>query len=322
MATSQNQRLQTCSYHKYGHCKQGLECDKYHSKKVCKDLNCDVKSCYDRHPRPCTFYGLGVCKFSKDCSFSHTKVEDINSLRKEVSDFRLKYCSAIQQVLTQDKIINVLREQVNNLQGEVMNILKNLCELESHTCTEPSYKDKELKIKSKVEVQMDVDDVENLKASQNVSSLREVTWDEGEDEAYKELLLFEKVIAKKVGDELKDIRKNLKKRNMDESKGRMGKLGVWLNEKGIEVEKMAEKDLNHKEKFEDDGDFKEMLTEMSNVLSAIELSTKKEKTRKILEDNLKNMIDGSDRVLMSKCTEIWALFDEIQDEMRGTMSGI
>ena len=82
------------------------------------------------------------------------------------------------------------------------------------------------------------------------------------------------------------------------------------------------KDINHKEKFEDDSDFKEMLSEMSNVLSAIELSTKKEKTRKILEENLKNMIDGSDMVVMKKCTEIWAVYDEIQEEMKGTMSGI
>ena len=99
----------------------------------------------------------------------------------------------------------------------------------------------------------------------------------------------------------------------------MGKLGVWLQEKGLEVEKMAEKDINHKEEFENDNDFKEMLTEMSNVVSAIELSTKKEKTRKILEDNLKNMIDGSDIVVMNKCTEIWALFDEMQDEMKSTI---
>ena len=68
-----------------------------------------------------------------------------------------------------------------------------------------------------------------------------------------------------------------------------------------------------------DSDFKEMLTEMSNVMSAIELSTRKEKTRKIFEDNLKNLIDGSDMVMMKKCTEIWAVFDEIQDELRGTM---
>ena len=103
---------------------------------------------------------------------------------------------------------------------------------------------------------------------------------------------------------------------MDATKGKMGKLGVWLKEKGMEVEKMAERDTNHKEKFENDSEFKEMLTDMSNVVSAIELSNKKEKTRQILEDNLKNMIDGSDIVVMNKCTEIWALYDELQDEMK------
>ena len=311
MTTNQNQGLQT--FHKYGHCKQGVECDKYHSKKVCKDLNCDVKSCIDRHPRPCTFYSLGVCKFSKDCSFSHKKVEDINSLRKELSEFRSKYCSAIQQVEKKDKIISILREQVNTLQGEVMNIMKIMCVMERDG------HDAELKTQDKVDVEMDVDG-ENLKASQNVSSLREVTWAQEDDEKYKELLLFEKDIAVKVRDELKDVSKNLKKRNLDETKGKMGKLGVWLQEKGLEVEKMAEKDINHKEEFENDNDFKEMLTEMSNVVSAIELSTKKEKTRKILEDNLKNMIDGSNMVVMKKCTEIWAVYDEMQDELKSSMT--
>ena len=31
------------------------------------------------------------------------------------------------------------------------------------------------------------------------------------------------------------------------------------------------------------------------------------------------LIDGSDMVMMKKCTEIWAVFDEIQDELKGTM---
>ena len=44
--------------------------------------------------------------------------------------------------------------------------------------------------------------------------------------------------------------------------------------------------------------------------------TKKEKTRKILEDNLKNLIDGADTVLMNKCTEIWAIFDEMPIELQ------
>jgi len=227
----------------------------------------------DRHPRPCTFYSLGACKFSKDCSFSHRKVEDINSLRKEVSELRSKYSSAIQKVEKQDKIINILREQVNTLQGEVINIMKNMCEMErdGHVA--------ELEDQSKVDVEMDVDE-ENLKPSKNISSLREVEWDEGEDEKYKELLLFEKVIAVNVRDELKEVSKNLKKRSLDEIKGKMGKLGVWLKEKGMEVEKMAEKDSNHKDKFENDNDFKEMLTEMNNVVSAIELSTKKREDQK------------------------------------------
>ena len=89
-----------------------------------------------------------------------------------------------QKVEKQDKIISILREQVNILQGEVINILKNMCELES--CTEPIWK---------VDIEMDVDQ-DNLKISQNVGSLREVTWDEGEDETYKELLVFKKNAVK------------------------------------------------------------------------------------------------------------------------------
>ena len=64
---------------------------------------------------------------------------------------------------------------------------------------------------------------------------------------------------------------------------------------------------------------------MSNVVGAIELSTKKEKTRQILEDNLKNMIDGADIVVMNKCTEIWALFDafdKMQDEMKSNIKSV
>ena len=308
--TNQSQKLETCSFHKYGHCKLGDECDKYHSKKVCSIINCDVKSCNDRHPRPCAFFSLKVCKFPKDCSFSHKKVEDINSLRKDLSDMKCKYGSVIRTVEKQDKIINILRDQVNTLQGEVLNMMKNMSdfEIECNETGKPLHQ--ELKSQGNVEDVMDVDG-ENLKASQNISSLREVTWDEGEDEGYKELLLFEKDIAEKVRDELKDVNKNLKKRSLDETKGRMGKLGVWVKEKGIEVENMAGKDLNHKDKFEHDKDFKEMLTEMSNVTSAMELSTKKEKTRKILEDNIKNLIEGADIVRTSKCMEIWALFDEM-----------
>mgnify|MGYP007048348760 CR=1 FL=1 len=76
-----------------------------------------------------------------------------------------------------------------------------MCEIERNGFV--TYK---LEAQSKVDVEMDVDE-ENLKASENISSLREVEWDEGEDGTYKELLLFEKDIAVKVRDELKDVSK-------------------------------------------------------------------------------------------------------------------
>ena len=79
--------------------------------------------------------------------------------------------------------------------------MKNMCEIERNGFV--TYK---LEAQSKVDVEMDVDE-ENLKASENISSLREVEWDEGEDGTYKELLLFEKDIAVKVRDELKDVSK-------------------------------------------------------------------------------------------------------------------
>ena len=57
-------------------------------------------------------------------------MEDLVLLRKEMSEMKTKYSSAIKTVEKQGKIINVLREQVNNLQGEVLNIMKNMSEFE------------------------------------------------------------------------------------------------------------------------------------------------------------------------------------------------
>ena len=46
----------------------------------------------------------------------------------------------------------------------------------------------------------------------------------------------------------------------------------------------------------------------------MELATKKEKMRKVLEDNLEKLIDNADQVRTTKCTEILNNYDEI-DQM-------
>ena len=162
-----------------------------------------------------------------------------------------------------------------------------------------------------VNVDMDVD-TDNLKASKNMTSLVEVTWDESEDMAFKDLLYLEKNIAEKVRDELTDVHKNLKKRNLDETKGKMCKIVFWLKEKEREVIEKVEKDSNHRNYYnEQDIHFQEIIVEMHNLRVEMELASKKEKMRKVLEDNLEKLIDDADQVRTTKCTEIWNNYDEI-----------
>ena len=52
-----------------------------------------------------------------------------------------------------------------------------------------------------------------------------------EDMAFKDLLYLEKNITETVRAELTDVHKNLKKRSLDETKGKMRKIDFWLKEK-------------------------------------------------------------------------------------------
>ena len=62
---------------------------------------------------------------------------------------------------------------------------------------------------------------------------------------------------------------------------------------------------------EQDIHFQEIIVEMHNLRVEMELASKKEKMRKLLEDNLEKLIDDADQVRTTKCTEIWNNYDEI-----------
>ncbi len=93
----------------------------------------------------------------------------------------------------------------------------------------------------------------------------------------------------------------------------MCKIGFWLKEKEREVVEKVEKDSNYRNYYyeEDSSHFQEMIVDMHNLIGEMELASKKEKMRKVLEDNLEKMIDDADQVRTTKCTEIWNLYDEI-----------
>ena len=292
MASGQNQRLQICSYHKYGHCKHGDECDKYHSKKICKDSKCEVMDCPDRHPQPCRFFSAGVCKFPTNCSYSHRKVEDMNSLRSEISSLNKKNLQAQRTMTHQDRIIDVLKEQVNSLQAEVLNIMRILAYNEDTQ-------------KNDHERNMDVDNSEE----QGSKSFAELDWDREEDFVYKDILIFERNLAKRAKKELQDIKKNLKTKSVAETKTKIGNLGVETKEKEKELLAWVEKDKNHKQQFEYDEQLHTLFSQLDELMSCSELSTKTN-LRKNVEAKIDKLMILSENVVLDKVSDLWGIFDE------------
>ena len=301
MASGQNQRL-LCSYHKHGHCKHGDQCDKYHSKKICKDSKCEVMDCPDRHPQPCRFFSAGVCKFPTNCSYSHRKVEDMNSLRSEISSLNKKQLQAQRTITHQDKIIDVLKEQVNCLQAEVLNIMRMLADNEDTPKDEHDH-----------ERNMDVDTSEPLG---NVSCAElewDIDWDREEDLIYKEILVFERDLAKRAKKEFQDLKKNLKTRSIVETKTKIGNLGIETKGKEKELSVWVEKNKHHKEEYENDENLHTLFSQMDELMSCSELSTKTN-LKKNVEGKIDTLINSCENVILDKVGDLWGIYDESPKE--------
>ena len=80
-----------CHFNKFGFCKFGKQCFRYHETKVCENVDCEVLKCSLRHPRRCKFYSeYYYCKFGSYCKFSHERVEDkaIKLIKKELEEVK------------------------------------------------------------------------------------------------------------------------------------------------------------------------------------------------------------------------------------------
>ena len=82
-----------CHFNKFGYCKFGKSCFRYHEDKVCKNSSCKVVECGLRHPKRCRFFSdYSYCKFGTYCKFSHEKQEGngklVEVLEKEIDDLK------------------------------------------------------------------------------------------------------------------------------------------------------------------------------------------------------------------------------------------
>ena len=73
-------------HHRFGYCKFGVMCQKFHTNDTCDNFPCENDKCKLRHPKICNFFSsFGKCKFGQSCAYLHfnSKIA-LNSLLKRV----------------------------------------------------------------------------------------------------------------------------------------------------------------------------------------------------------------------------------------------
>ena len=323
MIADQNQRPQICSFHKFGHCKLGEKCEKFHSKRICRDTKCDVQNCINRHPQPCKFFSLNICKFPTSCSYDHKKVDDMNSLRSEVKELRKNYGTLITLKKHQDDIIKVLREKVNTLEGGLLSVMRDMKELETDNDVKNdvgvdiprSKKRKKMQVlKRSKSMDVVVDEVsENMivEEYEGVNSFKEIKWDMEEDLNFKEILKFEINVLQMVEIEMNETKANMKTRKIDETISNLKS----LKNKVVSQNKILGVKIGNSENYrEETEDTKEILECVELVLNRLE-NAPKNKFRKLFEEEMekkKKMTEEIKEMMRGKQALYWGLYDETE----------
>ena len=103
-----------CNYHKYGHCKFGETCRKFHPKELCKNDDCEIQECMNRHPKSCKYFDeYRRCKFGDFCSFSH---KNESSGRGDLADLKARLDVLEKKIEDKDCEIASLNDKVNKMQ--------------------------------------------------------------------------------------------------------------------------------------------------------------------------------------------------------------
>ena len=321
MIADQNQRPQICPFHKFGHCKLGEKCEKFHSKRICRDTKCDVQNCINRHPQPCKFFSLNICKFPTSCSYDHKKVDDMNSLRCEVKELRKNYNSLITLKKHQDDIITVLREKVNTLEGGLLSVMRDMKEHDNDNESKKDVSEDLPRRKKRKKVQvlkrsksMDlvIDDASEdmiVEEYKGVNSLKEIKWDTEEDLNFKEILELEVNVLKMFEAEINETNANMKTRKIDETISNLN----MLKDKVVSKNKVLISKIGNDENYvEATGDTIEILGCVERILTRL-VNSPKNKFRKAFEEVMeKKMSEEIKDMIKGKQAMYWGLFDETE----------
>ena len=233
--TGQNKGI--CHYHKYGYCRMKDECDRYHSDKICRRTDCDVRNCSDRHPQACRFYAsMEFCKFMDSCMYDHQKIDQNRSLVAKIDDITKKYDGLMKKTLEQDETIKFLLEQFQNLSRQTIGAVKEISE--------------HIEAESREESDMQVERKDDSFEVQNNEECFEIYC----DEQYKDIVRKQITIASNMDEKLKEIRKNLKSKKVEETLESLTMLDKSVLDEKKEMMKMVEKDVRYIEEYENENE--------------------------------------------------------------------
>ena len=104
-----------CRYYKFWFCKYSEKCRFPHVKEECENEDCEVRSCYLRHPKICSYYrDYRRCKFGEWGSFKHVEKTKINE--KEIF---AKLDKLEKLVKEKDYIINILSNKIKVIEEKL-----------------------------------------------------------------------------------------------------------------------------------------------------------------------------------------------------------
>ena len=120
-----------CLHYQSGFCKFGEFCQKQHVHQVCSIQNCNIKSCRERHPKPCKHFNtVKSCKFGDLCAYKH----EVSNEKKAVNDLT-------NQVKTLVDIVNSMSNNIARLEAEIKEIKSSdSTQISDFSCEKCNYK--------------------------------------------------------------------------------------------------------------------------------------------------------------------------------------
>ena len=113
-----------CLFNKFGYCKFGEKCRKYHINEICSEKTCDITSCNKRHPRACKYFkNFRRCKFSP-WAFKHEtdpSINDFENVNKEINNIS-------ERLLALDQVINDNNKEIDKMSVKIETPEKKITE--------------------------------------------------------------------------------------------------------------------------------------------------------------------------------------------------